>query len=72
VPEIVDDGVTGFVVNTESEAEHAFKRLPELNPRRIRAVFERRFTSKRMAEEYVHYYRQLIQSHSNSAMREIA
>jgi glycosyltransferase involved in cell wall biosynthesis len=72
VPEVVDDGVTGFVVDTEAEAEHAIKRLPELDRRRIRTIFERRFTSKRMAEEYLRYYRQLIQLHSNSAMREIA
>jgi glycosyltransferase involved in cell wall biosynthesis len=56
VPEVVDHGITGFVVSDEEEAIQAIKRIGELDRRRIRAQFERRFTSQRMAEEYLKQY----------------
>ena len=59
VPEIVEDGVTGFVVNSMAEACQAVRRLPELSRAVIRARFEQRFTSERMAEDYVGLYRRL-------------
>jgi glycosyltransferase involved in cell wall biosynthesis len=59
VPEIVEDGVTGFVVDSVTEACRAVQRLPELSRAVIRARFEQRFTSERMAEDYVGLYRRL-------------
>jgi glycosyltransferase involved in cell wall biosynthesis len=59
VPEIVVDGVTGFLVRNEAEAVAAVARLPALDRRRIRAEFERRFTSRRMADDYHALYRAL-------------
>jgi glycosyltransferase involved in cell wall biosynthesis len=59
VPEVVDDGITGFVVESESEAVEAIRRLGELDRRRVRAHFEKRFTATRMAEEYVRAYQAL-------------
>jgi glycosyltransferase involved in cell wall biosynthesis len=59
VPEIVEDNVTGFLVRSEAEAAEAVERLPSLDRRRIRAEFERRFTSRRMAEDYHALYRAL-------------
>jgi glycosyltransferase involved in cell wall biosynthesis len=61
VPEIVDHGVTGFTVETGDEkgALEAIRRLPKLDRRQIRAVFERRFTARRMAEDYLRIYRSL-------------
>ena len=56
VPEVVDHGITGFVVSNEDEAIQAIGRLGELDRRRIRAQFEKRFTSRRMAEEYLKHY----------------
>jgi hypothetical protein len=56
VPEVVDHGITGFVVSDEEEAIQAIGRLAELDRRRARAQFERRFTSRRMAEEYLNHY----------------
>lgn len=56
VPEVVDHGITGFVVSDEEEAIQAIGRLGELDRRRIRAQFEKRFTSRRMAEEYLNHY----------------
>jgi glycosyltransferase involved in cell wall biosynthesis len=60
VPEVVDDGVTGFVVNDEVEAIQAIKQLNQLDRRKVRAHFEQRFTAKRMAQEYLGHYKTLI------------
>src|SRR4029077_11861581 len=50
VPEVVDEGVTGFIVGSETEAALAARRLHQLDRARIRQVFEERFTAQRMAE----------------------
>jgi glycosyltransferase involved in cell wall biosynthesis len=60
VPEVIDDGVTGFIVDSEEEAVEAIRhRLPRLDRKAVRAGFEQRFTSRRMAEAYVALYRTL-------------
>ena len=59
VPEIVDDGVTGFVVASEEEAVTAVSRAIALDRRTIRSVFERRFTSTVMAHNYLDVYGRL-------------
>ncbi len=53
VPEIVDDGVTGFLCRTVDEAVAAVARLDTISRQRCREVFERRFTAARMARDYV-------------------
>jgi glycosyltransferase involved in cell wall biosynthesis len=65
VPEVVDEGVTGFVVDSEEEAVAAADRLGELDRRRVRARFEERFTATRMAEEYLSHYQSLLASAHN-------
>jgi glycosyltransferase involved in cell wall biosynthesis len=60
VPEVIDDGVTGFVVDSEAEALEAIGRLGELDRRKVRARFEERFTSNRMAREYLRAYEALV------------
>jgi glycosyltransferase involved in cell wall biosynthesis len=60
VPEVVDDGVTGFIVDDEAEAVKAVKRLQELDRHKVRIRFEQRFTAKRMAQEYLGHYKSLI------------
>lgn len=60
VPEVVDEGVTGFITASEAEAATATVRLPELDRVRIRKVFEKRFTAQRMAKDYVSLYQRLI------------
>jgi glycosyltransferase involved in cell wall biosynthesis len=60
VPEVIDEGITGFVVETEEEAVQAIRRLDKLSRHGVRAQFERRFTAKRMAQDYVAHYRALI------------
>ena len=59
VREIIEDGVTGFIVHNEAEAVDALSRLGALDRARIRAEFEQRFTARRMALRYVDLYRKL-------------
>ena len=56
VREIVDDGVTGFIVTSEDEAVSAVERASSLDRSEIRRTFERRFTSKVMARNYLALY----------------
>lgn len=60
VPEIIEDGVNGFIVHDVREAAEAVKRVGELDRDRCRERFEERFTARRMAEDYVAVYEQLI------------
>jgi glycosyltransferase involved in cell wall biosynthesis len=60
VPEVVDDGVTGFIVDDEDAAVAATQRLRRLDRARIRRVFDARFTARRMGEDYLAIYRRLI------------
>ncbi|TGT42629.1 glycosyltransferase family 4 protein [Mesorhizobium sp. M8A.F.Ca.ET.165.01.1.1] len=59
MPEIIDYGVTGFVVETIEDAVASMPALLQLDRRRIRAVFERRFSADRMARDYVAAYSRL-------------
>jgi len=60
VSEVIEDGVSGFIVDDEAEAVEAIKRIGELDRRRVRDAFERRFTVGTMAQRYVELYRQLM------------
>jgi glycosyltransferase involved in cell wall biosynthesis len=60
VPEVIDDGLTGFIVENEDEAVEALKRVSSLSRARCRATFERRFTVCRMAKAYVSIYESLV------------
>jgi glycosyltransferase involved in cell wall biosynthesis len=60
VPEIIDDGITGFIVRSESEALAASARVMNLDRRRIRATFERRFAAITMARAYVNVYEHVV------------
>ena len=59
VPEVLDDGVTGFVCEDLEQAIEATKRVHTLDRRSCRKRFEERFTAARMAEEYIQLYRRL-------------
>jgi glycosyltransferase involved in cell wall biosynthesis len=59
VREVIEDGVTGFIVDSEAEAIDAIGRIRCLDRRRIRKRFEQRFTARRMAHDYVDSYRRL-------------
>ncbi|RXT48839.1 glycosyltransferase family 4 protein [Bradyrhizobium betae] len=60
VPEIVEHGLTGFIVEDEAQAIKAVNELGRLDRRKVRARFEERFSAKRMAKEYEGQYRKLI------------
>ena len=60
VPEVVAEGVTGFIVEDEAAAADAARRLHAIDRARVRRAFEERFTARRMAQDYLKLYRDLI------------
>ncbi len=60
VPEVIDHGVTGFIVPDEAAAIAAIGSIDKLDRRAVRATFDRRFTARRMAEDYLDVYEELI------------
>jgi glycosyltransferase involved in cell wall biosynthesis len=60
LPEVIEEGVTGFLVDDELAASAAVGRLGTLSRRAIRKRFEARFTARRMADDYLALYRELI------------
>jgi glycosyltransferase involved in cell wall biosynthesis len=67
VPEVVDDGITGRIVANEDEAVAAVAEVASMDRRRIRQVFDRRFTADVMARRYLDLYRTLL--HGQDAAR---
>jgi len=61
VPEIIEDGLNGFIVEDEQGAIGAAYRITELSRKKIRARFEERFTARRMAQDYLVAYRILME-----------
>lgn len=72
VPEVVEDGVTGFIVENAEEAIAAVHRLDRLDRRGIRARFEERFSAQRMARAYEAQYEKLILPTLGSELTPIA
>ena len=60
VPEVIDDGVTGYIVDSEDQAIRAVSEVSRLDRTKVRARFEERFSANRMAREYENQYRKLI------------
>ena len=60
VSEIIDNGVTGQIVDTEEEAIRKLPTLLSLDRRAVRRRFEQRFSATRMARDYVQLYRSLM------------
>jgi glycosyltransferase involved in cell wall biosynthesis len=60
VPEVLEDGLTGFIVDDEAQAIEALGKIGTLDRGRIRAEFDRRFTAHHMAENYLRLYRRLV------------
>ncbi len=59
VPEVIDEGVTGFIVEDINGAIGAVDRLNHLSREKIRRRFEDRFTARRMALDYLSVYRDM-------------
>lgn len=60
VPEVIDDGITGFIFEDVDQAIEAIKRIDLIDRKIVRTVFEERFTSKRMTEDYLRLYNKLV------------
>jgi glycosyltransferase involved in cell wall biosynthesis len=67
VSEVIDDGVTGYIVDTMDEAICALGGVLALDRGRVRRRFEERFTVARMARDYVSIYEQLIEGPAEGA-----
>jgi glycosyltransferase involved in cell wall biosynthesis len=60
IPEVVDDGRSGFIFKTVEEAVTFAKKIPSLKRQAVRQTFEKRFTAAHMAKDYIKTYEQLI------------
>jgi glycosyltransferase involved in cell wall biosynthesis len=60
VPEIVDEGVTGFIVGDQQQAIEAARNIHRIDRKRCREVFERRFAARVMARHYLDVYHELV------------
>jgi glycosyltransferase involved in cell wall biosynthesis len=61
IPEVIDEGATGHIVQTVDQAAKAIGRISRLSRKRCRQLFEERFTASRMASDYVAVYERLIE-----------
>jgi glycosyltransferase involved in cell wall biosynthesis len=62
VPEVIEHGVTGYIVDSEEEALAALENIGRIDRRTVRAVFEQRFTARAMARSYADLYAHLLVS----------
>jgi glycosyltransferase involved in cell wall biosynthesis len=67
IPEVIDDGVTGKIVDSEEEAIAALPKNLSYDRSAVRQRFEERFTAKRMAKDYVSAYRRLLKTGTSGA-----
>ena len=66
VAEVIQDNVSGFLVETIEEAVAAVRRVALLDRGRVRAEFERRFTAERMARDYLDIYQELLSARTRA------
>jgi glycosyltransferase involved in cell wall biosynthesis len=59
VPEVIEDGVSGLIVDGEATATEAVRRVHDLDRRRVREAFEQRFTVTTMTDKYLRLYGQV-------------
>lgn len=71
VPEVIENGVSGFVVEDEISAVAAVNRLHTLPRATVRKAFEARFSSKVMAQNYVNSYEELLRQKRRTVLREV-
>lgn len=72
VPEVITDGVNGFIVDSIDSAVEAIRDLECISREGVRAAFEERFTVERMAHDYVGVYERVIEEHSRAQDRPMA
>jgi glycosyltransferase involved in cell wall biosynthesis len=71
VPEVIDEGVTGLIVDNLDQACIAAAQLASLDRRKVRRRFEERFTAQRMTKDYLRVYRSLVSARSKRRVREV-
>jgi glycosyltransferase involved in cell wall biosynthesis len=71
VPEVIEHGVTGFIIDSVEEGIEAVRRAGELDRGAIRRRFEERFTVERMASAYVSLYDAIRSRTSVAALAQI-
>lgn len=62
MPELIEDGVTGFLVDTPAEALAAIERIGDIDRAAVRRAVADRFTVDRMADAYIALYRRILGS----------
>ena len=67
--EVIDEGVSGFIVEDEISAVAAVNRLSMLSRDKVRQRFEQRFTSRRMAQQYLEAYNAVMRAHRRSRFK---
>ena len=67
VPEIIEDGGTGFIADSVDDIVTAIRKIDELSRVACRETFEKRFTAEIMVDNYERIYRGLIERHSQTA-----
>lgn len=71
VPEVIDHGVTGRIVESMEEAVQAVEQVGKMDRRLVRRVFEERFSAHRMARDYINIYRRIKDSDPDFAAGEL-
>lgn len=64
VPEVIEEGVSGFLAHNVEQAVKAVKRISQIDRRRCRQRFEERFTATRMCNDYLALYERLVNGQS--------
>jgi glycosyltransferase involved in cell wall biosynthesis len=72
VPEVIDHGVTGFIVDDIDESLKALDQISRFDRERCRMVCEQRFSAARMAGDYLKIYERLIEAKSRTRVRRLA
>lgn len=72
VPEVIDDNVTGFVVDSIEDSLLALDKIGHFDRHRCRSVFEKRFSAARMAADYVKIYEGLMKSQVRARPKHLA
>jgi glycosyltransferase involved in cell wall biosynthesis len=66
-PEVIEDGVTGYLVKTKEEMAERIRQLDRIDRKRCRARARERWSVTRMAEDYSDLYAQLLQENPQNA-----
>jgi len=60
MPELIEDGVNGFIVQDVQEAIGALKKIPHIDRKSCRKIVEQKFSVERMVEDYIKVYQKII------------